>query len=380
MKESPFLEAVSTLVGTVIGAGVLGMPYLIAKAGLLNGILLILILGIAVTIMYLYYGEVILRTKKIHQLTGYAEKYLGKTGKIVATFSFVISVYGAIIAYIIGAGSTISALLGGQSLVYSVGFLIVGTVLVFIGIKAIEQSEPILMIFVLVMICLICFFSVGKMQQANFTGFDLDNLLVPYGLVLFALLGTNALPEMREELAGNEKMFRKSIILGMAVPILLYIVFSTVVVGVVGKTGFEMLSENSRIATIALIPYIGEHMAVFGNIFAVFAMATSFLAVSLSLKEMFIFDFGLDEKLALGLTFLPPTVVAFSGLTSFIQVIDLMGVVVGGITGFLIIFMFWSAKKKGDRKPEYAISGQKAVGIAILLLLLIGTVYKLIGG
>jgi amino acid permease len=377
MKENQQLEAVSTLVGTVIGAGVLGMPYVIAKAGLLNGIIIIILLGIALTILYLYYGEIILRTKKLHQISGYAEKYLGKWGKLIAAISFIISMYGALVAYLFGSGAALSAIFGGSSLLFSLGFFLVGAILIYIGIKAVERSEPVLMVIVIILVMAICFLNIRHIRPEHLTGFSLQTLLIPYGLVLFALLGTNAIPEMREELAGNEKKLKKCIIIGMIIPIIVYIIFSVVVVGVVGLDGFEALDENSRIATIALIPYVGAHMAIIGNIFALFAIATSFLSVGLSLKETFILDLHLDPKLAMLLTFLPPMIPFLFRLTSFIMVLEIMGIAVGGITAFLIIFMFWNAKRYHERKPEYSLSPSPILGWLILGLVLLGTIYGL---
>jgi len=46
MNSSVF-RSCCILCGTVIGAGVLGIPYVIAQAGFLTGLLLIFILGIA---------------------------------------------------------------------------------------------------------------------------------------------------------------------------------------------------------------------------------------------------------------------------------------------------------------------------------------------
>ena len=53
MKKLPFLEAIGTLIGTIIGAGVLGIPYVIAKAGFLTGLVDLFIIGFAVLILYL---------------------------------------------------------------------------------------------------------------------------------------------------------------------------------------------------------------------------------------------------------------------------------------------------------------------------------------
>ena len=81
MKNKVF-RAISALVGTVIGAGIFGIPYVVAKIGFLPGIFYLLTLGTLVLFLNLLYGEVILRTPGDHQLTGYAEIYLGKFGKI----------------------------------------------------------------------------------------------------------------------------------------------------------------------------------------------------------------------------------------------------------------------------------------------------------
>lgn len=96
-----------------IGAGVLGIPYVIAKAGFLTGTFSLLALGIIVLLMYLYLGEIVLRTKGNHQLTGYAELYLGKLGKRLMFLTMVIGIYGALVAYLIGSSETLSKLLGG---------------------------------------------------------------------------------------------------------------------------------------------------------------------------------------------------------------------------------------------------------------------------
>ena len=73
--------AAATLIGTIVGAGILGIPYVIAKAGFLYGFFIILLIGFAFLFLNLSTGEIVLRTKTQHQLTGYAEKYLGQWGK-----------------------------------------------------------------------------------------------------------------------------------------------------------------------------------------------------------------------------------------------------------------------------------------------------------
>ena len=116
--------AISTLVGTIVGAGILGLPYVISKVGFVYGSVLIVLLGLAFLLLNLCMGEIVLRTRQQHQLTGYAAKYLGQKGKWIMTLTLILSIYGALTAYLIGEGETLHAIFGGSSLLYTLIFLL----------------------------------------------------------------------------------------------------------------------------------------------------------------------------------------------------------------------------------------------------------------
>ncbi|MBU1704212.1 MAG: hypothetical protein KJ922_02520, partial [Nanoarchaeota archaeon] len=128
-------QAIATLIGFTIGAGILGIPFVIAKAGFVTGIIDIVLIGIAILFINLYIGEISLRTKGSHQLTGYADKYLGKWGKGLMTFSMIFGMYGALIAYTVKEGEFLfkvfSPLFGGNQIIYSLIFLVLASILIF---------------------------------------------------------------------------------------------------------------------------------------------------------------------------------------------------------------------------------------------------------
>ncbi|HLD37857.1 MAG TPA: aromatic amino acid transport family protein, partial [Candidatus Nanoarchaeia archaeon] len=113
-KNKTFLAGISILIGTAIGAGVLGIPYVVAKSGFLIGAIHILLIGAIILLANLYLGEIVLRTKGKHQLGGYARKYLGKTGSFFMSFAIIFSVYSAIIAYLVGISGSFSFLFFGN--------------------------------------------------------------------------------------------------------------------------------------------------------------------------------------------------------------------------------------------------------------------------
>lgn len=374
-------EAIATFIGTVIGAGILGIPYVVAEAGFWTGVAVILFLGAISMLLYLYLGEVVLRTNGTHQLTGYAEKYLGKIGKKLMAFSMAVGIYGAMIAFIIGEGTTLAAIfnLTGKTVpilgyaiaaetIFSIVFFIIVSIIIYEGINAVGESEMYLLPVMVGVIFLICAVSFFYINPSNLTGFDIKQALLPYGVIFFAFLGATAIPEMQQEFRDNQKGMKKAIMIGIALPAILYIVFSAAVVGVSGK-------GTTQVATIGLGESIGPLMIFAGNIFAVFSMATTFLALGLALHQMYEYDYNYIKPAAWVFTCLPPLAVALSGVTSFIGMISLGGVIAGGIDGVLIVLMAHKAKKEGERKPEYQIPVHWAITTGLIILFLIGAGY-----
>lgn len=381
-KNIRLWEAIATFVGTVMGAGILGVPYVVAESGLWTGIFVIVFLGIISMIMYLYLGEVILRTNGFHQLTGYAYRYLGRWGKNFMTFSMIIGIYGAMIAYLIGEGQTLSVLFGMNGdvifsilgigikadLIFMLIFFIIVSSIIYSGLEAVGGSELLMLPLMLFVVLLISIFSVFYIDAGNLQGFSINRMLIPYGVTLFAYLGATSVPEMEQVLFRDRKRMKKALMIGIAIPLVIYLFFAFIVVGVTGKA-------TTEVATIGLGKVIGEKMMIFGNVFAVFAMATSFLALGLALQQMYNFDYKLSKNKSWLLTCVIPLMIALSGFTSFIGIIGLGGVVAGGIDYIIIILMAHKAKKHGERKPEYEIPVNWISSILLVSLFLIGAGY-----
>lgn len=367
----------TTLIGTTVGAGILGIPYVVAKAGFFYGLILIIVIGLAFLFLNLFAGEVVLRTKKQHQLAGYAEKYLGKKGKVLVTISTLLTIYGALIAYLIGEGATLYSVFSfGSPVLYTFIFFSVTFLIVYRGIKTTGNMEFFLILLLLLVVALIGILSFDKISILNFSVTNWQYLFLPYGVILFSFMALPAIPEMSEELGKEKKFMKGAIIAGSVIPIILYLIFCTVIVGVVGLNNFELLHSNERIATIALSVYSHQLLGLFANLLAIIAMFSSFLALSLALMEMYHFDYNISRKKALALTFLPPLVLALSGLATFISVLGFTGAIAGGFEAILMILMYWRAKKLGDRKPEYQMGRHYFLGSLLILIFAGGISYQ----
>jgi len=367
--------AIATLVGCIIGAGVLGIPYVVAKAGFITGLIDIVLIGIVMMVMHLYLGEVVLRTKGNHQLVGYAEKYLGKTGKKLMLFAMVFVIYGALVAYTIKEGHFLNALFntyfGGNPFTYSLIFLGIMALLVYFELNVLEKSEILMVSILLGVIFLICIFALPFVDINNLTSFNPGSFFLPYGVIIFAFLGTVAVPEMKEELKENKKYLKKAIIIGCLIPLVIYIIFAAVVVGVTGI-------NTTDGAILGLGNALGYEMLVFGTLFGIIAMMSSFLILAFSLKEMFEYDYKIDKFSSWFLTCSVPLVIFMLGVKSFVRTIGIAGSVSGGLMGILVVLMYIKAKKLGNRKPEYSIKKSNIISWVLILLFVFGIAYELL--
>ncbi len=372
LSRHKILLAIATLVGTIVGAGILAVPYVVAQSGFLFGFIITIMLGLAFLLLNLMTGEIVLRTHKQHQLTGYAEKYLGRWGKRLMMFSMVFGTYGALTAYLIGEGESLRAIFSwGNPLWYSIVFFIVAAFIIYRGVKAAGKAELVLIGILLLIVVLIGIFSYQNVQMSNLRYLNWAKFFAPYGVILFALMGMPSVPEMQEVLEQEKNKMKKAIVIGSIIPIVLYLLFAFIVVGLIGLENFELLEPNQKIATVALSIYSSPILGIFANIIAVLSMFTSFLTLSIALAETYEYDYAFPRSAALLLTFSVPLLITLFSLSTFIPIIAITGAIAGGVQSILIIFTFWKAKIKGERVPEYSLQSHKALGA--LLILLFGT-------
>ena len=347
-------DATATMLGVMIGAGVLGIPYVVAKAGLIPGLVNLGVLGICVLVLHLMTGEIVLRTNGNHQLAGYARRYQGRMGGVYMTISLLVGIYGALVAYFIGIGEAMTALAGMNPLFWIVAAFVVLGAMLLQRLTLIEKSERYLSAAKVIAVIIV---SIIALMNAQFTTENFSrpmNWTLPFGVILFSLLGTAAIPEVREELKGNLKQLKHVLVYSGVITIGVYTLFAIAVVGITG-------GATSEVATVRLGQFLGQGALTLLNLFAVLAMSSAFLALGEALKKMFEEDYGWKPMAAWAATMTVPAILVAIGTSSFINVIGITGAIAGGIDGILIVMMYREARRSGDRKPEYDLKLNTAV-------------------
>jgi tyrosine-specific transport protein len=362
MMSKKFLATMFTLSGTIIGAGILGLPYVFAKSGFLTGLFWIVVLGAVMMFTNLALGEVTLRTRGVHQLAGYAEKYLGKWAKRIMFFAMLFGIYSALLAYLIGEGESLSRLLPGNinPLILGFAFWVVMTLLLHEGMKGLKKVETYGVIAIIGIVVGIFFWFLPRIAVPNLMASDLTNFALPVGVVMFALLGFTSIPELRREIRGEEKKLKLAIILGTLIPIILYILFSAVFVGVLGK-------GVSEVATLSFGPFI--------TILGIFTMLTSYFVLAFSVKDLFKYDLKSSPMVSFVFSAIVPLLlyllVSSFKMAGFAMILGIGGVISGGITGILIVLMN-KKSKSSKKKPEFVVPMNWIIVALITIIFITG--------
>ena len=355
-----FWATTFTLTGTIIGAGILGIPYVFAQSGFLLGLFWLVVLGAVMVFVNLVLGEVTLRTRGIHQLSGYAEKYLGPWGKYAMFFAMVFGIYSALLAYLLGEGESFARLIPWDinPIFFGIAFWAVMTLLLREGLKGLKKIETWGVMGIIVIILGIFIRFVPQVSPTNLLTINLPNFALPIGVIMFALLGFTSIPELRQEIKGQEKLFKRAIIMGILIPIFLYILFTSIFVGILGRNVTE-------VATLSLGPFV--------TILGIFTMLTSYFVLSYSLRDTFKYDLKTSKTANFFFTSLIPLIlyvlVARFNILGFVSILGIGGVISGGVTGILILLMGQKAKAKtrNGKDPEI----QMPITWPILILLIV---------
>ena len=126
------------------------------------------------------------------------------------------------------------------------------------------------------------------------------------------------------------------------------------------------------------MPYLCRWVVDLGALFCLLAVFTSFLVLGFSLKQVFHQDWRLKEKLSFFLVLAGPLLAYFLGLKNFIKIIGFVGAVAAGLDSILTILIYFKAKKKGDRQPEYSFKKIKFLGALLVFIFALGLIYQFI--
>ena len=357
--------AISTLSGTIIGVGFFALPYITLKVGFWVILGYFLALGALVILIHLFFGELALKTPDFKRLPGFAKIYLGNWGQVLAYISIILGIFGALLAYLIVGGEFFTELLlpifGGNSLIYTLFYFVIGASLIFFGITAIAKVEFWGLVLFFIILFAIFFRGESFITIGNlFPSPDFSYIFLPYGIILFSLWGATLIPEIEEMLGERKKLILKIIPIAILIPIIVYLFFIYLILGITGP-------QTTESGLTGLRNVLGNGIASLALCFGLLATFTSFIALGLTLKNVFHYDLKMKKNLAWLITCFIPLALFLIGIKQFIPVISFVGGIMLGIDGILILLMYQKIKTGVWRTLTYPL----------ILVLIAGIIYEI---
>lgn len=363
--------------GTSIGGGMLALPVLTSVTGFIPSLGIYLLCWLFMASTGLLFLEITQWMHRDANIVSMAQRTLGRPGKIAAWVLYLFLFYSLNVAYIVESGKTVVELANGQMAdwVGPIVFLLLFAPCIVIPTALAGRINLVLMAGLI--LSYVCFVFLGIRYINPQLLVSADWLQAPKALPIaftsFAYQGI--IPTLASYLQYDVRKGRKAILIGSFIPLIAYTVWQILIMGIVpidGVNGLQEALQNDLNAIQAMKYFINNTNAyVIGQSFAFFALVTSFLGVTLGLRD-FLAD-GLNIKQTIYgkaclicLIFIPPLLVAIIYPHIFLTMLEYAGGIgCALLLGLLPIIMVWRGRYHFHFKGTRQLSGGKRV-LAIL--------------
>lgn len=336
-------KAVATIIAGTIGVGFLALPYSIYKTGTLWGLVVMLFAGFVTLITNLAYADIITKEKNNCQISEYTKKYLGQKASLIVTLVVVAGTTGILLAYSLLAGSAIKNILSFveyevSTTLSSILFVLISVIIMKYGIGLIGHLSEFAVFVLILFIIGSVFVLVPDVDLDNLTSFQIGEASNLFGISVFALYSTAAVPMIDEIIGYNKKSYKSAITVASIITFMLYLLFSLFYALAYGSNLSGGFLETFRLESngVQLIIAVITLVAIF----------SSFVLVANTLKEIFVFDYKIHSKTAIGIISFVLIFLVLFEIGSFEAVISIVGSLALAIQSLFVVLIWLKLNKK----------------------------------
>ena len=362
------------LIGAAIGAGMLALPMVGAAGGFWFSTALLIVIWAIMTITALLILQVNLAFKPYRDNFGtMAEATLGLPGKVISWIAFMLLLYSTTAAYISGSTSLVGTLclqlfnFHIPPALSSIGYTLVFGLVVFWSTRSVDCCMRFLLPTKGVVLFIVIIFLMPQIDYANLAlhSSSAKYLWIAAPIFLNAFGFHFVIPSIATYCDKKVKPLKYIIIFSSTIPLLIYIIWLFVCLGVVPLSGTDSFMGISTAGTsvggfIGTLAHLGKSKTVLFaiNVFSNIAITTSFLGVSLGLFD-FIADGFKRKNTRSGrlqtalLTFTLPLLFALFYPNGFIVALEYSAFFAIILEIFLPVFMVYKLKKSKDLASPY---------------------------
>lgn len=391
MKHGSVMGGALLVAGTSIGGGMLALPVITGPGGFFPSLMLYFFCWLFMVCTGLLFLELSLWLHQDANIVTMAEKTLGVPGKALAWVLYLFLFYSLTLAYLVGCGDLASALFGGSinECMGTLLFAFLTAPILYAGARFIGSLNA------WFMTGLFFFYFAFVFLGHSYVNPDFlmyRNWLVSLGalpIVFTAFAYQGIVPSLIAYLGYNAQKTRLAIILGSIMPLIGYIIWQWLILGIVpieGPNGLMDALKKGQTAVYPLRNFIGSPwIYVVGQFFAFFALITSFFGVTLGLMDFLADSLKIkkDQKgklLLCVLIFIPPLVISLIHPGLFLQALDLAGGFgCALLLGLLPILMVWRGRYHLGYTSSLPLPGGRFVLVLLFLFVLFEIAFEVLG-
>ena len=350
-----FWEAASIIVGHGVGSGILSVPYLAAHNSV-REILIIAALCYAFNlVLHLIIAELSYNSGGA-QFISCMDQELFRSGnrakKIMTWIAFATlgaSVVFNISAFMTGAAAVFRNWFGLPDWSGILLFYVLGSGVVFCGLKLVGFCEKIAVASMLIVGAILAQAGLsGQLRPLPGGWHGLNNAMALFGMIAFSLSAVMSTPQVVKGLHGDVKRIRRAIASGLGINVGMILVVAFVTMLCVGS---DNITQDG--ALVDMSAHLGGWVSILGYLFTLLALATSFWANALNLRDIVHEQLKADIRLCWLAATLPCFLVAlfvnntFVGFTRFASIVQVA-------TGVGIVMAYSFSRK---RTGQSAVAG-----------------------
>ncbi|KAH7677194.1 Amino acid/polyamine transporter 2 protein [Dioscorea alata] len=379
MKREPgsLTSAIFLVAGTTVGAGILAIPAVTQEAGFLASSVTCILCWVYMVVTGLLIAEVNVNTmcelgSGGVSLVSMAMRTLGKFGVQVTCLSYLFIHYALLVAYVARSSDILTNYLGiplwESATLFS---LVFGGLCYFGSQRVIGAVNGVLVFGILASFATLVGVASGNLQWDSLLQAHVEAIPQSIPIIALSFVYQNVVPVLCTNLEGNLSKVRTSIVLGTAIPLILFLIWDAVILGTIPNL------ELNGVNVTDPLQQLRSNNGMVGPIVEVFsflAIATSYIGFILGLTD-FVADLlklpsGQNKPLPYLVTLFPPLVLALLDPEIFFKALDF-----AGTYGVLVLFglipaaMSWSERYNSSsvtpKIPPVVPGGKLTLSITI---------------
>ncbi len=336
MRKEPLL-ATGLLAGTIIGAGIFSLPYLVSRVGLVAGVIYLAVFTGVYGAIHLMYARVAERQPGEHQFFYLARRYLPHHISRFASVTILLELSLVLVVYLILAPTFSAIAFGWGGTVALLAFWAVSSVFIFMKLSWLGAAESLGAVSILAIVAIVFIVAAGRpLVTPVFQAIDWPTLFLPFGPLLFSLAGRPAVSKVVEEhhkakAAGHGFSISKVIMWGTVIPAIVYLTF---VVGILRLN--PSVSPEALDSLGALSPGLASLLGLMGLL----TLWSSYFIIGANVKDILHIDLHISKWLSGAAVLAVPLLFYAIGFQSFLGALGFVGGIFLALEGIFVVAMW----------------------------------------